>query len=199
MHAAQKQPPLDLHLVFVPGPDSYLAKKKISSIQLLQSKYSQDKNVAPCIGRRIYQGSILNRVTLREIPGRIYLRYLLLTIPGVVILFLVLMIVEHWVAMPAWLFWALIILWLAKEVIIFPFVWQAHDPNRPGLSRTMIGAHGIVKERLDPAGYIQVGGELWKAEPIETHPPIEKGERVRVLKMQGLKLFVTLECSESED
>ena len=43
---------------------------------------------------------------LRDIPGRIYLRYLLLTIPGVVILILVLTILEHWVAMPAWLFWA---------------------------------------------------------------------------------------------
>ena len=129
-------------------------------------------------------------VKLREIPGRIYLRYLLLMIPGVVVLFLVLMIVEHWVAMPAWLFWSVIFLWLVKEAIIFPFVWHAHDPDRPGLSRTMIGAHGIVKKRLDPAGYIQVAGELWKAEPVEIAQPIEKGERVRVVKMKGLKLFV---------
>ena len=135
----------------------------------------------------------------RDIPGRIYLRYLLLMIPGVMVLFLFLMIVEHWVAMPAWLFWTVILLWLAKEVIIFPFVWQAHDPNRPGLSRTMIGARGIVKERLDPAGYIQVGGELWKAERIETERPIERGDYVRVVKMEGLKLFVALESSESGD
>ena len=121
------------------------------------------------------------RVKLRDIPGRIYLRYLLLMIPGVVVLFLVLMIVEHWVAMPAWLFWAVILLWLAKEVVIFPFVWQAHDPNRPGLSRTMIGASGIVKERLEPAGYIQVGGELWKAEHIAKYQPIDKGERVQIM------------------
>ena len=133
---------------------------------------------------------------LREIPGPIYLRYLLLMIPGVVVLFLVLLIVEHWVAMPAWLFWAVILLWLAKEVIIFPFVWQAHDPNRPGLSRTMIGARGIVKKRLDPAGYIQVAGELWKAELVEIGQPVEMGERVRVLKMEGLKLFVIPDVSE---
>ena len=117
-------------------------------------------------------------------------------IPGVVVLFLVLLIVEHWVAMPAWLFWAVILLWLAKEIIIFPFVWQAHDPNRPGLSRTMIGARGIVKKRLDPAGYIQVAGELWKAELVEIGQPVEMGERVRVLKMEGLKLFVIPDVSE---
>ena len=139
------------------------------------------------------------RVRLRDIPGRIYLRYLLLMFPGVVVLILVLVIVAHWVAMPAWLFWTVIFLWLAKEIIIFPFVWRAHDPDRPGLSRTMIGAHGIVKKRLDPAGYIQIGGELWKAEHVETERPIEKGEFVRVAKMEGLKLFVTFESSENKD
>ena len=60
----------------------------------------------------------------------------------------------------------------------------------------MIGAHGIVKERLDPAGYIQVAGELWKAERSETAQPIEKGARVRVVKMEGLKLFVVPMASE---
>jgi len=138
------------------------------------------------------------KTKLRDIPGRIYLRYLLLTIPGVVILVLFLIILEHWVAMPFWLFWAIIVLWLAKEVVIFPFVWQAHDPHRPGISRTMIGALGIVKKRLDPAGYIQVAGELWKAEHDETTSPIEKGERVRVVNMEGLKLFVAIEKSEDK-
>ena len=137
------------------------------------------------------------REKLRDIPGRIYWRYLLLMIPGAVILILLLKILEHWVAMPAWLFWTVIFLWLAKEVVIFPFVWHAHDPQRPGISRTMIGALGIVKERLDPAGYIQVAGELWKAEHLETAQPIEKGELVRVVKMEGLRLFVI--PSESGD
>ena len=136
------------------------------------------------------------RIKLRDIPGRIYWRYLLLMIPGVVILVLVLMIVENWVAMPAWLFWSVIFLWLAKEIIIFPFVWHAHDPNRPGLSRTMIGARGTVKERLDPAGYIQVAGELWKAEHLDIAQPVEKEERVRVVKMEGLKLFVVPDRSK---
>ena len=68
----------------------------------------------------------------------------------------------------------------------------------PGISRSMIGAFGIVKERLDPAGYIQIAGELWKAERIDTAEPIQKGERVRVVKMEGLKLFVTLKSPEDK-
>jgi membrane protein implicated in regulation of membrane protease activity len=120
-------------------------------------------------------------VKFRDIPGRIYLRYLLLTIPGVVILMLVLMIVEHWVAMPSWLFWTVIFLWLAKEVAIFPFVWRAHDSQRPGISRSMIGAFGIVKERLDPAGYIQV-----KQSVLRPRSQLKRENECGLLKWKGL-------------
>jgi len=60
----------------------------------------------------------------------------------------------------------------------------------------MIGARGLVKERLDPEGYIQVAGELWKAEHVETDMPVEKGIQVRTVKMEGLKLFVIIESSD---
>ena len=62
---------------------------------------------------------------------------------------------------------AIIGAWLAKDIIMFPYVWRAHDINRPGISRSMIGECGIVKKRLDPSGYIQIGGELWRAESLE--------------------------------
>ena len=90
-------------------------------------------------------------------------------------------------------------MWIAKEVIIFPFVWRAYDQNQPGISRLMLGDRGVAKERLAPTGYIQVQGELWRAEKIGSGPPIEKGEFVRVEKMQGLKLFVKLDNQEKEE
>jgi membrane-bound ClpP family serine protease len=67
--------------------------------------------------------------------------------------------------------------------------------NRPGISRSMIGERGIVKKRLDPSGYIQIGGELWRAENVEAGSPIEIGHVVQVIKMEGLKLFVSFEDS----
>lgn len=138
------------------------------------------------------------KVNLREIPARIYLRYLLLMVPGAIVLIVILIVIQQWVVMPAWLFGAIIFLWVAKEVVIFPFVWRSHDTRRPGISRKMIGERGIVKERLDPVGYIQVGGELWRAESVEAGLPIAIGEVVWVAKMEGLKLFVRRERSENE-
>jgi membrane protein implicated in regulation of membrane protease activity len=54
----------------------------------------------------------------------------------------------------------------------------------------MIGARGIAKERLAPAGYVRIHGELWRAVKIGDVPAIEEGQPVRVKKMEGLTLFV---------
>ena len=130
------------------------------------------------------------RITIRNIPARVYLRYGLLMIPGTLALVLILIVVRHWVVIPVWLFGTLVALSIAKDVIMFPFVWQAYDQNQPTVPGSMIGRRGIAKERLAPVGYIQVGGELWWAVKIGGGPPIEMGEWVRVEKIEGLKLFV---------
>jgi membrane-bound serine protease (ClpP class) len=54
----------------------------------------------------------------------------------------------------------------------------------------MIGERGIAKERLAPAGYVQVRGELWRAFIIDDGPAIETGQSVKIVKMDGLTLFV---------
>lgn len=132
---------------------------------------------------------------LKHIPGRVYLRYGLLMIPGTVVLVLILIVIQQWISIPSWLFWSIIGAWLAKDMIMFPYVWRAHDMDRSGISRSMIGERGIVKKRLDPSGYIQIGGELWRAESVEAGLPIEIGHVVQVIKMEGLKLFVRFEDS----
>ena len=132
-------------------------------------------------------------IGLKHIPGRIYLRYGLLMIPGTIVLVLILIVIQQWIFIPLWLFWTIIGAWLAKDIIMFPYVWRAHDMNRPGISRSMIGERGIVKKRLDPSGYIQIGGELWRAESVEVGLPIEIGQVVKVIEMEGLKLYVRFE------
>jgi membrane protein implicated in regulation of membrane protease activity len=107
-----------------------------------------------------------------------------------VVLILILIVVRNWVPIPFWLQGTLVLLWIAKEVALFPFVWRAYDPSRSEVSRAMIGQRGLTRQRLAPAGYIQVQGELWKAEKMPGEPPIEKDIRVRVIKIEGLKLFV---------
>jgi membrane protein implicated in regulation of membrane protease activity len=127
---------------------------------------------------------------LKKIPRAIYTRYILLNIPGLVAVILILMIIQHWVALPVWLFWCIIGFWIIKDVILFPVVWRAYDWDRPSRSRSMIGQQGIARERLAPSGYVRIHGELWRAEKMGDGPPIEAGQTVQVVKMDGLKLFV---------
>lgn len=129
-------------------------------------------------------------LNLKKISRRIYLRYILLNIPEFVAVILIWAIVQHWVVLPVWLFWCIIIFWIVKDAVLFPFVWRAYDWERAGRSRSMIGEHAIARERLAPAGYVQIRGELWRAEKIADGPPIEVGQRVRIVKMEGLTLFV---------
>ena len=129
-------------------------------------------------------------ISIRNIPSRVYLRYGLLMIPGTLALVLFLIVIRHWVMIPLWLFGTIVALSIAKDVIMFPFVWKAYDQKPSTIPGAMIARRGIAKERLAPGGYIQVGGELWRAEKIGDGPPIEMGEWVCVKRMEGLKLFV---------
>jgi membrane-bound ClpP family serine protease len=63
----------------------------------------------------------------------------------------------------------------------------------------MIGERGVAKEKLVPSGYVQIHGELWRAEKIGEGPPIEEGQPVRVKKMQGLTLLVVPENTEGRN
>ena len=132
-------------------------------------------------------------IKLKKIPRQVYIKYGLLAIPSTVALILVLMVVHHWLPMPYWIWITLIVLWVVKEIVLFPLVWRAYDPTRSDPHRSMIDKTGITWERLAPTGFIQIEGELWKAEIRENHPPIEKGSRVRVINIEGLKLSVVAE------
>ena len=52
----------------------------------------------------------------------------------------------------------------------------------------LVGDIGEVIETLSPAGIIKVHGEIWNAESLGG--TINKGERVSIKEMKGLKLFV---------
>ena len=135
-------------------------------------------------------------VKLRNIPGRVYLRYILLNIPALVVIILALFVAQHWLEVPIWLSLAIVLIWLIKDIILFPFVWRAYYREGHAGSRSMTGKLGITRERLSPSGYVLVEGELWKAEIAEADQPIESGNLVRVVRMEGLKLFVIPKASK---
>jgi len=56
---------------------------------------------------------------------------------------------------------------------------------------TVVGATGVATSDLDPRGTVQVKSELWSA--VTEGESIKKGERVRVVDVEGLRLRVTRE------
>jgi len=53
----------------------------------------------------------------------------------------------------------------------------------------LIGAHGAAVARLSTSteGMVRVHGELWRA---ESSRQVQEGEAVRILRVEGLKLYV---------
>ena len=95
-----------------------------------------------------------------KIPRSVYLRYLFLSLPGVVGFIVVLILIQWWVELPGWLFWVLIVCWIAKEVALFPFVWRAYEPNEASLTGALVGEYGIVKKTVGP---IRLRAGAWRA------------------------------------
>jgi membrane protein implicated in regulation of membrane protease activity len=123
--------------------------------------------------------------------SRIIVRYVLLQLPALAVLVVLLVLVKRWIDLPSWFIWGLICLWIAKDIALFPLTWRAYDQDRAKAGSSMVGARGIAEERLNPSGYMRVGGELWHAEAVGDAPPIERGEVVRVQGIRGLTLLVS--------
>jgi membrane protein implicated in regulation of membrane protease activity len=131
-------------------------------------------------------------------PYYTLLKYTLLQVPEFLLVIFILVILKKWIAMPALIVWGIVLLWLVKDIILFPLTWRAYDSGRQYDPHPMVGRRGVVQEPLAPSGYIRVGGELWMAEAIGDQGLIEKGERVCVRGVNGLKLFVDREIAKSD-
>lgn len=62
-------------------------------------------------------------------------------------------------------------------------------PARMG-EESLPGRQGIAKSAINPHGNAQVGGELWSADLAEGEDPIAAGERIEVVRVNGLRLVV---------
>jgi membrane-bound serine protease (ClpP class) len=55
---------------------------------------------------------------------------------------------------------------------------------------SMVGRTGVVRTPLAPAGTVQVASELWTAESLEAGEALPAGTRVRVERVEGVRLYV---------
>jgi membrane protein implicated in regulation of membrane protease activity len=120
----------------------------------------------------------------------VILRYALLQVPGLLAAAGILFLLRRWLVFPEDYTWVVLGLWLLKDVVLFPFVWRAYDWDDPGQTGSMIGKRGRATQKLDPSGYVQVEGELWLAEAVDSTSPIKEGTPITVKSVEGLKLRV---------
>jgi membrane protein implicated in regulation of membrane protease activity len=126
-----------------------------------------------------------------KIPRRVFLRYLAFQAPSWVLWGLVLYVIRRFMEFPAWMVWAAISIWIAKDFLLLPFVWRSYEIQREP-KHPLTGAEGVVEKPLAPAGYIRVRGELWRAELVDKKGSAGKGEKVQVQRAEGLTLIVRL-------
>jgi membrane-bound serine protease (ClpP class) len=74
--------------------------------------------------------------------------------------------------------------------VIVGFALRAQKTRIKTGQESLIGATGTAVTELAPSGQVQAAGELWSAEVIEGSAKIRKGERVEVVKVEGLRLKV---------
>jgi len=121
--------------------------------------------------------------------GKAAVKYLLLQLPGKVVLFLVLLGLRSLLDWSWWAVGLVVGIWVLIDLALFPLVWRSYDPTAKGTAHNMVGLRGVAKERLAPDGYVSVRGELWRARAaggIE----IEAGQHVVVMEVDGLTIRV---------
>jgi membrane protein implicated in regulation of membrane protease activity len=116
-------------------------------------------------------------------------RYLLFQIPGMLIDIAVLAVLIEWWNLPLWAAVGIFAVLVLKDFVLYPFLRVGYETNAKSGIERLIGERGVVKQRLDPEGYVLVHGELWKARSTSTQP-LEPGTRVRITASEDMLLLV---------
>lgn len=118
-----------------------------------------------------------------------FARYLLFQLPGTACVALLLIALWHWAELAGWIAAGAFILWVLKDLALYPFLRRAHEPV-PAVTAALVGRCGIVRRPLAPHGIVALGTARWRAEPAAAGDAIAAGEPVRVVAVRGLTLLV---------
>ena len=122
--------------------------------------------------------------------SRVVLRYAAFQLPGQAVMVLAASAAHEWLGLDTRVAVGAVLLWIVKDIVMFPWVRKAYEPGDGRHSREVRGTVATTCEELDPTGYVRVGSELWRAECTLADAPIAAGQRVRVLDARGLTLRV---------
>jgi membrane protein implicated in regulation of membrane protease activity len=120
---------------------------------------------------------------------RTFTRYVIVQAPGWLLIGACLLLLWRRTDLSPWLAAAVFTIWLVKDFLLYPFLRVAYEGSKSP-SEQLIGKQGVARENLDPKGYVDVGGELWRAEVAANEPSITKGEPVSIKAVSGITVYV---------
>ena len=124
-------------------------------------------------------------------------KYLVMQIPGWLLLVGILFALRSWLGLPVWAVGALLGLAILKDLALYPLLRHAYEGDpRTGAER-LVGCRGSVARALTPRGYVFVRGELWQAKAEATHGTVAEGTTVRICGASGLMLTVEPESKSN--
>lgn len=117
-------------------------------------------------------------------------KYLLLQLPGWLVVSAVAWGAHGWLGLHEWLAVAGVAAFVLKDLALYPFVRHAYevDPRRPG--EHLEGRVAVAEEDLAPRGLVRLGHELWRARLAPGSADVPRGGRVVVEAVEGLTLRV---------
>ena len=124
----------------------------------------------------------------RRLPT--FVKYLLLEAPGWLLAAFVALALHEWLGLSAGLAGTLLAVWVAKDLLLYPWLKDAFSGDAASEADKLLGLTGVVETALDPVGIVRLGAELWRAEASPRGTPIPSGRRVRVTALRGLTLVV---------
>jgi membrane protein implicated in regulation of membrane protease activity len=117
-------------------------------------------------------------------------KYVLLQIPDWIIVSCILFALWEWLGLRFELAVGLFALWLAKDIVLYPILRSAYESGAATGAERLVGERAVARGDLAPRGFVQVRGELWRAEVEGGGEEIRAGSAVRIVAARRLTLIV---------
>ena len=116
-------------------------------------------------------------------------RYFLLQLPSWFLAAVLLVALHTWAGLPLWVAAVAWVLYVAKDFALYPKLRRAYETEEPSGAAALVGQLAVVKQPLEPEGYVQISGELWRARSTDGRH-ILRAAQVRVVGADGITLTV---------
>jgi membrane-bound ClpP family serine protease len=118
------------------------------------------------------------------------LHYVLLQIPGIILVSALLWLAWSYEIITTEIAWAVLALWLLKDALLYPLVSPVLRRQTPATgAQALVGEKARARTDIAERGMVHVRGELWQARSRDGSR-IPANTTVVVVSAQGLRLMV---------